>query len=99
MRFQAELPGGNTVREEKIDWAAAKAELIEHEGLWGLIAENISASTPQQLRKGRYQAFPEHELPFFEFAMRKPADAEVARTYAPRRSDLWGRYNSTGTEA
>lgn len=96
MKFQSELPGGATVREDPIDWAAAKAELIENEGEWGLIAENISSSTPQQLRKGRYKEFPAEELSNFQFAMRKPEDKEIAATYATRRSDLWGRYSSTG---
>lgn len=96
MKFQRELPGGRTVRDAPIAWANAKELMIENEGAWGLIAENVSSSTPQQLRRGRYREFQEGELEKFQFAMRKPEDTEVAATYAPRRSDLWGRYSSTG---
>jgi len=90
-RFQEELPAPGRLREDPIDWAQAKSDLIAHEGQWGLIAENVASSTPGQLRDGKYRHFQGEVLEHFEFAARKPALPEVQ--YAPRRTDLWGRYS------
>ena len=92
MQFFEKLPPVKRVREEPVDWAQAKADLIANEGQWGLIATNISNSTPQQLRTGSYKDFKPEDLDHFEFKVRKPENPEVP--YAPRMTDLYGRYSS-----
>jgi hypothetical protein len=91
MQFFEELPlkksGG-----VKVDWASVKADLIEGAGKWGLMVENTSSSTIDQLRNGRYKDFRGEELKNFEFATRKPDNPDTP--YAPRRTDLYGRYNA-----
>lgn len=94
MKFQTELPPLARAVREPVDWAKAKAEMVAHEGEWGLIATNVASSTPSQLRRGEYKDFRGDELRHFEFATRKPEDVEVAKTYPARRSDLWGRYTA-----
>jgi len=95
MQFFEELPPGRTARVEKVDWEKAKADLIANEGVWGLIAENISGSTTTQLRKGTYKSFRGDDLLHFEFQMRKPKN--TTEDYGTRRSDLYGRYSSVAT--
>lgn len=92
MEYQVfhKLPPIRGAREEPIDWSAVKQALIENEGEWVLMAENISNSTPQQLRTGKYKDFKEADLPHFEFAVRKPENPEVP--YGPRKTDLYGKY-------
>jgi len=87
-----ELPPGRTNRATPIDWAGAKKAMIDHAGSWVKIVENVSASTPQQLRRGDNKLFRGEELERFEFATRKPFDPEVASKYKPNFTDLWGRY-------
>ena len=70
-----------------------KAALVANEGKWVLMVENISNSTPQQLRTGRYKDFRKDELDHFEFSVRKPKNPE--EPYADRRTDLYGRYTKT----
>lgn len=89
-----ELPPGRTVRAEPIDWAGAKQAMIDNAGSWVKIVENISSSTPQQLRRGDNRLFRGEELERFEFATRKPTDPDVASRYRPNFTDLWGRYLS-----
>lgn len=89
MQFFDELPEGRrTVRSEPVDWEQAKATLIENPGKWGLMADNVPASTPGQLRKGKNRLFRGPELEHFEFRVRKPEGAK----YPPRRTDLYGRF-------
>jgi hypothetical protein len=88
MKFSDELPGGDRANRKYVDWDKAKADLIATPGMWGLIAEDVSATVPAQLQKGRYKAFRGDELEHFDFSVRRPKDAD----YRPRRSDLWGRY-------
>lgn len=90
MKFSDELPGGDRAKRKYTDWNKAKADLMANEGQWGLIAEDVSVTVPQQLQKGRYTAFRGEELEHFEFSVRRPKDA----TYRNRRSDLWGRYTA-----
>ena len=97
MHFQTEPPAAQNLREERVDWAAVKAELMAHEGEWGLVAENIANSTPQQIRSGRYKEFRGAELDHFEFVTRKPEDKEKLVEYGPRRTDVWGRYTKSVT--
>ena len=97
MYFQDEPPAAQNLRDSPVDWAKAKRELMENEGKWGLIAENISNSTPQQLRTGRYKEFRDPELEHFEFITRKPEDRDKAASYGPRRTDVWGRYTKSVT--
>lgn len=95
MHFQPEPPAAQNLREQgQVDWAAVKAELMAHEGEWGLVAENIANSTPQQIRSGRYKEFRGAELDHFEFVTRKPEDKAKAAEYGPRRTDVWGRYTA-----
>ena len=70
MQFFDDLPSGRTVREEAVDWAKVKADLMENPGRWGLMAENISSSTPGQLRAGKNRNFRGPELAHFEFRVR-----------------------------
>ena len=98
MHFQTEPPAAQNLREQgQVDWAAVKAELIAHEGEWGLVAENIANSTPQQIRSGRYKEFRGDELDHFEFVTRKPEDKDKAASYGSRRTDVWGRYTKVIT--
>ena len=90
--FADQLPPGDSRPNQLIDWAAAKRSLIENEGSWGLVVQNISASTITQLRAGNYRQFRGHDLELFEFATRRPRNPEIA--YPTGRSDLWGRYRS-----
>ena len=90
MQFFDDLPSGRTVREEAVDWAKVKADLMENPGRWGLMAENISSSTPGQLRAGKNRHFRGPELAHFEFRVRKPKDPK--EPYGRRRTDLYGRY-------
>ena len=92
MQFFDELPAGRATDRVQTDWAQAKADLIENEGQWGLMAENVSDSTRDQLRAGKYRAFRGEELEHFEFVARKPENPEVP--YAPRRADIYGRYTA-----
>jgi len=92
MKFMDDLPQSRTYRPEPIDWASAKQELMENEGKWGLVAEDVASSTAQQLRTGRNKAFRGEELKHFEFRVKRPEEPEVP--YGPRRTDLWGRYSA-----
>jgi len=92
MKLFNELPG--TLPRDALNWVAAKQELIENEGMWGLMAEDIAASTPDQLRKGGYAAFRGEELRHFEFATRKPATQVGVEPYRKNRTDLYGRYTA-----
>lgn len=89
-----ELPPGRTVREEPIDWEGAKQAMIDNEGSWVKIVENVSTSTPQQLRRGDNRLFRGEELKHFEFVTRKPEDPEVAASYRANFTDIWGRYSA-----
>ena len=90
MQFFDELPVGRSSREQPVDWAAKKAELIANPGQWGLMAENISGSIADQLRNGRNKNFRGDELRHFEFRVRKPENP--AAPYGNRRTDIYGRY-------
>ncbi len=90
VRVFTELPPIRNMRGVRRDWAKAKADMIANEGLWVLIAERVSNSTPQQLRTGKYKDFRIEELEHFEFSVRKPDNPE--KPYGPRRTDLYGRY-------
>lgn len=92
MQFFDELPekSGRIVRHEPVDWAKAKAEIIAGKGQWGLMAENVSTSTIDQIRGGKYKLFRGEELGKFEFATRKPKNPETP--YPKRRTDLYARY-------
>jgi len=91
MKFSADLPGGQAREPRRfIDWADAKSQLMANEGQWGLIATDVSVTVPQQLKGGRNKLFRGEELENFEFCVRRPEGA----AYAPRRSDLWGRYTA-----
>lgn len=90
MQFFDELPAGRAVREEPVDWEQVKADLMQNPGRWGLVAENISSSTPGQLRAGKNKNFRGEDLEQFEFRVRKPANPGVE--YGKRRTDLYGRY-------
>lgn len=90
MQFFEELPPSRTGRISPINWIEAKNQLVANPGMWGLMAENISSSTPAQLRAGKNKQFRGDELLNFEFRVRKPDNPEVP--YAPRRTDLFGRY-------
>lgn len=93
MQFFTELPGERrVVREEPVDWAAAKAELIAHPDQWGLMAENVSSSTASQLREGRNKLFREDDLKHFEFRVIKPKDPKTP--YSEFRTDLYGKYSA-----
>ena len=92
MKFFEELPVSRSGRRAPIDWAQAKTNLIANPGAWGMIAENVSSSTPGQLRKGKNKHFRGEELEKFEFVVRRPSDPETG--YAPRRSDLYGRFTA-----
>ncbi len=92
MKFFDEVPTRGVRRGEPVDWAAAKAALIENEGKWGLMAENVAASTPQQLYNGKNSHFRGEELKHFEFRVARPESPETP--YPPRRTDLYGRYTS-----
>lgn len=91
--IKEELPQGRKHRANPNDWEAAKRALKGNPGKWVKIAENVSASTRQQLVRGRYTAFRGEELEHFEFAVRQPEDPEIAATYRPNFSDIWGRYS------
>lgn len=93
MEFFDKLPVGNTSRRESpIDWAAVKDELVANEGQWGLVAENVSSSVAEQLRKGRYAKFQGDDLDQFEWRNRRPATP--SESYGPRSTDLYGKYQS-----
>lgn len=92
MQFFDELPERRVPRREPIDWEKAKAELVAHEGEWGLMVQNVSDSTVDQLRAGKYKSFRGEELKHFEFATRKPDNPE--EPYAKRRTDVYGKYTS-----
>ena len=94
IRVQSELPPGRTVRDEPVDWAKVKTLMIENEGNWVLVADNVAGSTAAQLREGKNQLFRGADLDAFEFAVRKPEDPNVAATYKKFRTDLWGRYTA-----
>lgn len=88
-RVEQDLPKPRAaVRDNPVDWEAAKRALIENEGKWVLIAADVHASTGEQLRNGKYAQFPDPEVDNYEFTARKPENAE----YGPRRTDIWGRY-------
>lgn len=91
MQFFDELPKGRTTRDEPVDWAQAKADLMANPGQWGLIAKNISGTTPGQIRKGKYKDFAADELEHFEFVTRRPEEPD--ESYTSRRTDLYGRYS------
>ena len=90
MKFFDEMPPGRSVRAERVDWAKAKAELMENPGQWGLMAENVASSIPGQLTNGKNKAFRGEELQHFEFRILKPENSD----YGPRRTDLYGRYSA-----
>lgn len=90
MQFFDELPQGRTVRDEPVDWAEAKIGLMQNPGKWGLMATNVSSSTPGQLRSGKYRLFRGDVLKHFEFRVRRPENPE--EPYGVRRTDLYGRY-------
>ena len=86
-----ELPNPNgMVRAMPIDWASAKQALIDNEGKWVKMVENVSASTLQQLRKGSNVQFRGEDLNKFEFAARRPKGAEYPKNF----TDLWGKYSA-----
>ena len=91
MQFFDELPGNRVVRGKAIDWKAVKEDLMANPGQWGLMAENVSSSQPGQLNAGKNQSFRGEELAKFEYRVRRPENPETP--YAPRRTDLYGRYN------
>jgi len=91
MQFFDELPGNYGLRGNNTDWAAAKADLMKNPGQWGLIIENVAASTASQLRTGKNQMFRGDELKQFDFRIRRPTGAK-GRGYADRRTDLYGRF-------
>ena len=95
MQFFSELPERHVVRDEPVDWEQAKADLMANPGKWGLMAENVSNSTPGQLRKGKNRFFRGPELENFEFRVRKPKAPETP--YGRRRTDLYGRYSGPKT--
>jgi hypothetical protein len=95
MEFFDELPG--EAQQKRTNWARVKENLIAHEGQWGLIARNVSSSTPQQLLKGKNKLFRGEELRHYEFSVRRPENP--AEPYASRRSDLYGRYKSVVADA
>ena len=72
------------------DWNEIKQELMSNPGMWGLMAEDVAASTIDQLRAGVYKDFRGDELEQFEFATRTPQNQTTP--YKSRRTDLWGRY-------
>lgn len=88
MHFQSEPPAAPT---RGIDWEGIKAEMVAHEGQWGLIAEDVASSTLTQLRRGKGR-FKGEELAHFEFLARRPKGAE--KPYGPNRTDVWGRYSA-----
>jgi hypothetical protein len=88
MKFFEEMPG----MKKKVDWEEAKQELMDNEGSWGLIAEDVAGSTPQQLNRGVNKSFRGEELKHFEFRTSRPKSP--AEPYAGRRTDLYGRYTS-----
>lgn len=88
-----ELPPARTIRSQPIDWEGAKAAMIDNQGRWVKIVENLSASTLQQLRRGDNKLFRGSELEQFEFATRRPKDPGIAAAYKPNFTDLWGRFN------
>ena len=86
-----ELPAQNgTRRADPIDWDSAKQAMIDNPGKWVRLAENVSASTLQQLRKGRNVRFRGDDLDHFEFAARRPKDADYPKNF----TDLWGKYSA-----
>ena len=88
-RVESDLPKPRAaVREHPVDWEGAKQALISNPGQWVLVAEDVHASTGEQLRKGKYTAFPKSEIEDYEFSARKPDGSN----YAARRTDIWGRY-------
>lgn len=94
MTFQVfkELPAGRTIRDTRVDWAAAKAALLANPGDWVLMAENVSGSTPTQLRRGENKNFRGEELSDFEFTTRRPSREGVDEPLLPRRTNIYGRY-------
>lgn len=86
-----ELPAQNGMRRTSpIDWDSAKQAMIDHTGKWVKLAENVSASTLQQLRKGRNVRFRGDDLKCFEFAARRPKGADYRKNF----TDLWGKHNA-----
>ena len=90
MEFFEKIPGRGTTRSGRADWAEVKAELIANPEKWGLIAQNVSSSTPSQLRTGKNAHFRGEDLESFEFKVAKPQSPE--EPYAKHRTDLYGRY-------
>lgn len=95
MQFFDDMPAGREARERRVDWESAKAELINNPGRWGLMAENIASSIPDQLRKGRYKDFRGNDLEVFQFRVLKPS-GEKGKGYGARRTDLYGRFTPEG---
>ena len=91
MQFFESLPAGRRRSERSIDWAKAKADVMETPGMWGLIAENVGSSTAGQLTAGKNKHFQGDELKHFEFSVRRPEKADPL-VYTDRRTDLYGRY-------
>ncbi len=89
-----ELPGVTPAEPRAIDWPSAKNAMLDNEGMWVLIAENVSSSTPTQLRAGKNKNFRGEELEHFSFSVRVPEDDAKKAQYGKRRSDLWGRYSA-----
>jgi hypothetical protein len=98
IEVRAELPGRGNVRDTPVDWNAVRALMVENQGMWVKVAENVAGSTATQLNAGRNKHFRDADLDQFEFAVRKPEDAEKAATYGPKRTDLWGRYTAPKTK-
>jgi|GEM_PF-2817051 len=94
MQFFEDLPPGRNIRQEPVDWASAYDAMMQNPGQWGLIASDVSASTPGQLRAGKNQHFRGDDLKHFEFRVRKPENPDPA--YGKRRTDLYGRYVPEG---
>lgn len=92
MQFFEELPTRNVRRKSRVDWVAAKEEMLAHPNEWGLIATNISVSTPGQLRAGKYKHFQGDDLDKFEFSASRPETPD--EPYAQYRTDLYGRYTA-----
>lgn len=92
-----ELPASRSVRRANpIDWSGARQAMIDNPGMWVKLVENVSASTLQQIRRGRNQQFRATEdggdLHKFEFAARRPAQEGLDEKYRKNFTDVWGRY-------
>lgn len=88
MQFFDKLPESSVPRGPLKDWVKIKEDLKANPGQWGLVAENVTSTFPQQLREGRNKNFRGEEGALYEWSTRRPKNSD----YAPRRTDLYGRY-------